>query len=299
MSEIKSLICVHHGGKAINLSNFYKAKEGSIYKGIGYIPICKKCLYEKAEQYYKKYKDMKVAIYYLCELIDVAFSSSVFYGAAENEGNDIKKVFQSYMRQYNSIGATNNIQSSFRDGEHLEESARNDTSEDNITDLLENNDIEIDRETKLFWGFGFEPKDYLFLETELEHWKRTHKCDNRAEITLLKEICIKILEIRKKRENGESVSKEQKELQDLMKTASVDPAKANAIDDAMSVDAYGMWIKDIEQFEPAEYFEDKTLFEDFDRIKKYTDKYIFRPLKNLLTGSRDFDIDDAKDVGDV
>ena len=152
----------------------------------------------------------------------------------------------------------------------------------------------------MFWGEQFSWDEYEFLERELAEWKHKHKCDNQSEITLLKEVCIKILEIRQLRKLGKPTIVPIKELQDLMKTASLDPAKANIADGGKSLDAFGLWVKDIEEYEPAEFFEDKKIYEDFDGFKKYADKYIYRPLKNLLSGSRDFNIDDneTSDDGD-
>ncbi len=124
MAEIDKLTCVNHGGKPINLGSFYMASEVSIYKGIGYIPICKRCLFEMAENYYEKYKDMKIAVYYMCRKIDIAFNSNIFEGALEgalSEGEmSAQKVFQSYIVQYNSLGRKNNIHFPFDEGEHIE-----------------------------------------------------------------------------------------------------------------------------------------------------------------------------------
>jgi hypothetical protein len=156
--------------------------------------------------------------------------------------------------------------------------------------------IEIDDDLKIFWGYGFTPKDYVFLELELANWKQTHKCDNHAELTLLKEICIKILDIRNKRASNESTSKEQKELQDLMKTASVDPAKANIASAGKSHDAFGVWVKDIEQFRPAEWFEQQEKYVDMDGFKPYLKNYVYRPIENFLTGIRNFFVDDDIDA---
>jgi hypothetical protein len=52
---------------------------------------------------------------------------------------------------------------------------------------------------------------------------------------------------------------------------------------------YGAWVRDIEKYRPAEYFEDKKIYFDFDKIGEYFQRFTLRPLKNLLTGSRDFD----------
>ena len=48
-------------------------------------------------------------------------------------------------------------------------------------------------------------------------------------------------------------------------------------------------LKDIENYKPCEYFEDKSIYEDFDGIGDYFNRFVLRPMRNLLTGSRDFD----------
>lgn len=54
-------------------------------------------------------------------------------------------------------------------------------------------------------------------------------------------------------------------------------------------DAYGVWLSDIEKNSPADYYKDKLLFKDFFGIKEYVERLLFRPLKNLLTGSKEMD----------
>ena len=50
-----------------------------------------------------------------------------------------------------------------------------------------------------------------------------------------------------------------------------------------------MWIGDIERYTPAEFYQDKSLYKDADGIGSYASRFIFRPLKNLLTGSKEID----------
>lgn len=144
---------------------------------------------------------------------------------------------------------------------------------------------------KIFWGESFSYEDYIFLEAELAQWKNSHKADTYAEISLLKELCYKELEIRKARIETKTTGTLVKEKQDLMKTASVDPAKANMASSGKSFDTFSSFIKTIEETEPAEYYKDKGLFKDFDNIEFYFEKYVRRPLKNFITGSRDFNVD--------
>ena len=51
----------------------------------------------------------------------------------------------------------------------------------------------------------------------------------------------------------------------------------------------GEMIRDIEEYCPAEYYKDKKLFADFDKVREYIDRFMTRPLRNLLTGSKELD----------
>ena len=48
-------------------------------------------------------------------------------------------------------------------------------------------------------------------------------------------------------------------------------------------------IRDIEEFCPAEYYKDKKLYMDHDKLREYIDRFMTRPLRNLLTGSKELD----------
>ena len=102
-------------------------------------------------------------------------------------------------------------------------------------------------------------------------------------------ICIKELEIRNARQSGKPTDKLEKSLMELMNSSNLTPRTMSAVNETDSSKVFGVWIKDIEQNRPAEYFQDKSLYEDFDGIKDYFERFVLRPMKNLLTGSRDFD----------
>jgi hypothetical protein len=52
----------------------------------------------------------------------------------------------------------------------------------------------------------------------------------------------------------------------------------------------------VEETTPSEYYKDKELFKDFDNIGSYFKKYITRPIKNFVTGSRDFNVNTDDDA---
>jgi hypothetical protein len=93
----------------------------------------------------------------------------------------------------------------------------------------------------------------------------------------------------KTRAQGKPVDKLEDTFIKFMNAANVTPKDANAIADLDNSNSLGVWIKDIEKYRPAEYFENKKKYSDFDNLMDYLNRFILRPLKNLLTGSRDFD----------
>jgi hypothetical protein len=152
------------------------------------------------------------------------------------------------------------------------------------------------------WGKGLKIDDYGFLEEELANWESTHRSDTMAEKTLLHHIAYKQLEIRNARlldpPDPELSRAYLKELQDLMRTAAIDPNKANAAGQGKGKESFSAFIKMIEETEPADYYLDKGLFKDFDNIEFYFEKYITRPLKNFVMGSRDFNVETEKEGDD-
>ena len=98
MADDEKIRCVKHDALLVP-SNFYIASNESIFSGIGRIPICKKCLYDMVNEYYKTHKDLALAIYYVCRKIDVAYDSRALDGALKSGDNNPRKTFQSYMPQ--------------------------------------------------------------------------------------------------------------------------------------------------------------------------------------------------------
>jgi len=278
--------------KMLSLDSFYEATNPMLDKN-GKMSICIPCCNEIYNMYFSIHNNLEIALQLTCEDLDVRFSKEALIQAKSHieslltKGKVTEKVFGFYKSKLGSTNKSSTKMDSFRykDSDSLDYMTINNTIE------------EIDENLLLFWGKSFDDiDDYIFLESELLNWKKTHKCDNQAEITLLREICIKILEIRKARDKKDNVGGLQKELQDLMKTANVDPAKANAASAGKSKDCFGVWVKDIEQFKPAEWYEQQDKYKDMDGFIPYIKNYIVRPIENFITGVRNFFVDDSIDA---
>jgi len=76
----------------------------------------------------------------------------------------------------------------------------------------------------------------------------------------------------------------------LHNDGNIKPIQSTGANDDKGLSTYGLWIKMIENDEPCEVFDKKPLFEDFDHINEYFQKWIVRPFKKIFGLDRD-DID--------
>lgn len=274
-----NVVCLYCG-KTGKETKFYKARNPK-YQFFEKIPWCFTCMKEKYDELYKRYEDSKKAMYELCRYIDMPFALNIYEMARTRWQEDGVELFQGYITYYSSVG-WKKAGITFSDSDKIENL---DKTEGSYTS------DEVEEELVFKWGEGFTPSDYVYLENELAECEKTLKCDTWAESTLLREICIKKLEVRNRRKQNSDTKDVLKELQDLMKTCAIDPAKTAMANSGKSLDTFGEWIKDIEQNSPAEWFKDKKKYKDMDGLDDYMKKYITRPIKNFITGSRDFNVD--------
>jgi len=272
-------------------SDFYKATDVELDKN-GKMSICKDCINDLYVSILKSENNsIQKSILRLCRMLNVKYDESAIenaIGLMKSKQADETKLFGYYRLSLLTTNRTSvsdtTIDLTYRDNPII-----------NLNNVAPS-EFEVGEDVIDFWGTGYITEEYRWLERTLDEWKKTHKCDTKAEETLLREIVFKQYEIEKARKENSSTASLVKELQDLMKTASVDPAKANIAGAGKSQDTFSAFIKMIEENEPAEVFGDeREAFKDFQGIEKYFNKYVVRSIKNFITGSRDFNLDIEED----
>jgi len=289
------------------LREYYVATDPIDIAGTGHMSICKDCIEALFNRYYSSEGSLDKAIYKLCRIVNTKYDGGALDSTrkhiitVEEKGKAATGIFGIYRKGLvgggnDRFGSTRNEDLSFQEGVKYDAAP---LSPDEF-------DLQTIDGLETFWGKKLTPQQYQFLENEMARYRKTHKCDTAAEESLLRQICFTELEIREARENSDSVSGAIETLQKLMKTASVDPAKTAMAGSGKSQDTFSAFIKTIEENEPADYYKDKELFKDFDKIDdKYFKKYVTRPLKNFITQSRDFNVeqdeveDDDFDIREV
>lgn len=252
-----------------SIANFYSCSESNVFYKNKKFNICKDCVKEYV------YSDNKVdenKFKNILRIFDLPFYQADFVSAA----NDDKETIGVYMKNV----YLNKRHESWLHGDNED------------TTFVIDDDLNIGfTETELVerWGLGWDLEDLQWLEKCYHGWEISTQVNTLAVKKMIRMICQKELDIRKARQLNKPTDKLEKALLELMNNSNLTPKTMSAINETDSTKIYGVWIKDIEKYKPAEYFKDKDLYFDFDGIKDYFDRFILRPMKNILTGSRDFD----------
>ena len=149
------------------------------------------------------------------------------------------------------------------------------------------------------WGVGFTEMDYRLMDDHYRLLKRQNpNCDANQEI-FIKSLCsLSMLQANALRD-GDS-DKYVKLTEQYAKTFKQAGLRTVEEKDNSSDECLGVTLAAISQYTPEEYYKNKDLYRDFDNIGDYFDRFVKRPLKNLMFGTNERDREYyVKDNGDV
>lgn len=246
----------------------------------GKIPYCRNCIYGFANEYAKTFgeKNYHIVIFLLCRKLGITFSMDCYKRCDYENKNDVVKNYIKISNQYSESFMVDG----FDYGEKL------DDAEIFVDD--KDDDFDITNEMILFWGTFKNKSDYSFLENEFLNWQRDFACDNYSEKLLIRDICIIDLQLRYANASNDitSAQKLRSSRKDILASGGLNPAALKNAENAKQ-SVFGCWVEDIEKYMPAEFFEDKQLYKDHDHIEEYTEELIRRPIRNIISDTRDFE----------
>lgn len=261
-------------GLSVPPSKTYKSNS-ILYEGVGRLPVSKDSLTKIFEYYNDKYGNKRTAMQRLCMAFDLYFDENLFSNCETDDGVSIG----SYMRGLSMV------------------QCRNKTFDDNIEEGLrisldgeDENDFEPEVNPKLIkkWGRGFDYEDYQVLDEHFKYLKSSNpNCDSNQQIFITDLCYTKMQQMKAVREGR--VDDYNKLTESYRKSFSQAKLKTGQDLEKTSGDTWGTWIEKISQYAPEEIYKDKTLYNDFDSRGEYYDRFVLRPMKNLMTGSTDRD----------
>ena len=149
------------------------------------------------------------------------------------------------------------------------------------------------------WGSGFAPDEYQTLEDHYKYLKNANpNCDSNQEIFII-DLCYTKMQQLKAVQQGrvDDYNKLTESYNKSFKTAGLKTTK-DMNEEEFSI---GVSIEQLERYTPAEYYRDQKLYSDHDSIKDYVERFMLRPLRNLMHGTkdRDFEYYIKDDEGDL
>ena len=150
------------------------------------------------------------------------------------------------------------------------------------------------------WGVGFTEADYKIMDEHYKMLKRQNpNCDANQEI-FIKSLCSLFMLQTNALKRGDS-DKYIKLTDQYSKTFTKAGLSTIQEADNSANECLGVTLATISQYTPEEYYKDKELYKDYDKIGEYFDRFVKRPLRNLMTGTTDRDTeyfvkDSADDV---
>ena len=261
----------------------YYAKNG------GYLTICRRCL-DKSFEYYRDDVfdgDQDKAMELLCATINTCFDEVAWANAKKHPSPNRSKVSQ----YFSKLNLAQTKGASYADT-ILYRRANKVENAETIQAVKDNPKITTPIETIQLFGLGFSDQDYETLQYEYDDWVKKYGIpEDKRQDELYKSLCYLKLQLQKSVQSGDSgIGALAKTYKDYINAATTElEDRRQKKEESVQLKPLGMWVSDIEKYTPAEFYKDKKLFKDADDIGSYASRFSFRPLKNLLTGSKDLD----------
>lgn len=260
----------------------------------GRMSLCKDCVNLIYEEYLSSEKTIEKAVFKICKLLNVRYDPRAIESALkqmQTKESDPTKVFPLYRAKLLLLLRENvndtNVDLTFQ--ENIIQSNKPIEFDEDIF----NKEVDIE-DRRMFWGKDFSAEEISLLEHKLANWSSGQEIESPGERNLLKYICLKELEIDKTK--GNIPSGLLKDYNDLLKVSGYAPRDVTAANSGKSKDTFGTWLKEISSMRPEEWVEDKSIYKDVDNIEAYGEKHLTSPMRQLVTGSREFFIEESETV---
>ena len=274
--------CCTCGKKYTKQSGNFSYSQSPLYKGNNsFLPICNHCLENLVEQYTEILGSQNEAIKRICLHWDMYFNETIL--------NSTKKIDANRSRIKNYVRNCNLNQNNGKTYDtYLQEMNKGIIQNvDQIDEMKAEGQTNITKVMFERWG-QVSSEDIVALE---EHYKMLKKqnpnCDNNQEI-FIKDLCYtKLLQLKAFKDgNSTDFEKYTKLYRDTFKQAGLKTVQET---DASGDETLGVTLVEISQNKPAEYYIDKKLNKDLDGIGEYFQRFVLRPLKNLVLGTTERD----------
>lgn len=279
-----SAICGRCGTAYGNRKQAFPTSYADLYKGNGYIPICRKCVDDIYKKYLAECKDQRAAVKQVCRKLDLYFNDSLYDSAVKKSasGSLISKYMQSLNNQkYAGLSYDDTLRSEGTLWTFVADTVQRKDSE--------YEPIEVTDDIVAFWGDGYSKEMYQRLEQRRRYYAKKFpdafpQDENVEDIgsdILMRQICILEVSIANDTASGKSVEKSVNSLNTLIGSLNLKPAqKEKTVDNSDDKTPFGVWIRRFENERPIP--EPDPELKDVDGIKRFVDTWLYGHLAAML-----------------
>ena len=289
--EGRTYQCVCCGKDYKRQRNNFAPTKSPLYAGNnGYVPICKSC----TDKYYYQLVDFfsgneEKAIERICGIFDWFYDDDAV--AASRRISMDRSRISIYPAKMN-LSQSASRGTSYLDYIKLKSSEEIDSME-RLSEVNQTREAALVSErTVKRWGLGYTPEEYDILNS---HYKtlKDQASDDIVTENLVRELCtIKAQQSRALVNNEtDKYIKLTQLYQTTLGSANLKPKSNKESELNAQSDMFGIWTRDIERYTPADFFADKAIYKDYDGLGEYFNRFIVRPFKNLITGSKEMDVE--------
>lgn len=263
--------------------NFQKTNDVLYQANGGYLPWCKECTDRYVEQVTALFSNNEEhAMRDFCQRAGWNYDISALVASRETySGHRDRSRISHYAakKNLNCGGRKTYIDSLKHD--YLEKQNEIITSKEQVkSDDVSVTNTAIDR-----WGTGLTEWDYKILEDHYKMLKKNNpNADNNQEI-FIKSLCnLNWLQAKILRSDNCDTSKYATLVEQYSKTFKQAGLRTVEEKDSSNDETFCMTLGFISDYTPEEFYLDKQLYSDNDKIGEYIDRHILRPMMNLETG---------------
>lgn len=292
----EKVVCPRCGTAFGKRKGYFPVSYAAMYKGSGYIPICKECIDVMYKNYLGQCNKSELAVRQMCRKLDLYWSKDIFDYVSKKSSS------RSVMSQY--IVRTNIISSAGKcyDDTLMEEDSlwSFDNKEEEIANPEEHDDVDVtssnessseSAEKKVtkkmvkFWGSAYSPEMVLQLEERYKYWMSRLPDDSEIDIgteILLKQISALDIDINNCRVgDGKNVDKLINTQSNLLRDLNLKPVQRKKDDsDSLNDVPFGVGIAWCEKKRPIA--EPSEEFKDVDGILRYILTWVYGHLAKMM-----------------
>lgn len=269
---------------SIQKGNFQKTNDVLFQANGGYLPWCKDCTDAYLNQVNALYSNNEeLAIRDFCQRAGWNYDLAALVSSRETySGHRDRSRISHYAakKNINCDGRKTYIDSIKYEYQQRQNNvilSKDDIKSDNVTVK----GVAIDR-----WGTGLTEWDYQILEDHYKMLKKNNpNADNNAEI-FIKSLCnLNWLQAKMLRSDTIDANKYATLVEQYSKTFKQAGLRTVEEKDASNDETFCMTLGFFSEYTPEEFYKDKELYKDHDRLGEYIERHITRPMINLETGS--------------